>query len=432
MSCSYGPGRYDPLYEEKGMDYPPGYVRWTENRNMQAFQELLAQGRIDVSFLTTHTFPLEKAPEAYDLMLSRSEPFIGILIQYDTDRHPAAGPRSVSLPGPAHHPGAAKVGIGFIGAGSYAQSHLLPNLPRSEDIRLLGVATTTSASAWSSAERFGFGFCTTDPQEILAHADINTVFVASRHDSHAPYVMDALGAGKHVFVEKPLCLKEEELEAITELLQNLREERGAAAPLLMVGYNRRFSPFLEELRRTIPQGPMAIVYRVNSGAIPGDSWIQDPDVGGGRIIGEVCHFVDSVTFLTRSLPLSVYAAVLPDPHHLRDSLQVMLTCADGSVGTIAYLANGDKSLPKERIEVFAHGVAAVVEDYRELFLHARGKRKKRTLMAQDKGQKNEVQAFVDAIRNGGAEPIPLEEVLSTSRVTFKILESLRTGECVKV
>jgi polar amino acid transport system substrate-binding protein len=469
MSCSYGPGRYDPIYEEKGLDYPAAYVRWTENRNMKAFQELLYNKKIDVSYLTTHTFKLEEASVAYDMMLAKSEPFIGILIEYDPQITPvrSSGPtgqaeitqRRVEIgkaQGVRHK--AQGISIGFIGAGSYAQSHLLPNIPKNRNVSLKGVMTASSTGARSAGERFGFEFCTSNEADILENDEINAVFIATRHDSHSQYVLKALKAGKHVFVEKPLCLTVEELEEIklaTDLHRRTqtREEEFSPAdngrgktsvasrddeianppmPLLMVGYNRRFSPLAQLIKKQLGHGPMAMIYRVNAGAIPPDSWIQDMEVGGGRIVGEVCHFVDFLTFLNGSIPVSVHATAMADPNNLNDTLNVSLSYENGSIGTISYFANGDKNLPKERIEIFAHGCTAVLNDFKTLTLHAHGKRKEKKLLSQDKGQKHEVKAFIETILHGIGEVIPFEEIYSASLVTFKILESIRTGKCVRV
>jgi polar amino acid transport system substrate-binding protein len=467
MSCSYGPGRYDPLYEEKGLDYPPAYVRWTEKRNMEAFQELVYTKKIDVSYLTTHTFKLEDAPKAYDMVLAKSEPFIGILIEYDANKeienkaiwlrnNLAADPHrptqnfsGLKLNTSNLKPGA--VAVGFIGAGSYAQSHLLPNIPKGEDIALLGVMTATGTGSRSVGERFGFGFCTGNEGDILDNPEINTVFIATRHDNHADYVLKALRAGKNVFVEKPLCLREDELQKIILAAapqriahpsdgssdpnhydplthSNLTPNTSNLTPILMVGYNRRFSPFASAIKETLGAGPMAMTCRVNAGAVPKESWIQDAEFGGGRVIGEVCHFVDLLTFLNGSLPVSVFANVLDDPSHLNDTLNVSLTYTNGSIGCISYFANGDKSLPKERVEVFAHGCTAVLEDFKRLTIHSKGKSREKKLLSQDKGQKTEVQAFIAAVRNGKEPPIPYDELFSTSLVTFKILESIRTGK----
>ena len=481
MSCSYGPGRYDPVYEEKGIDYPFAYVRWTERRNMEAFQELIYSKKIDVSYLTTHVFKLEDALKAYDMILNKTEPYLGILIEYDADKEIENKPiwikKNLATPvesssnstGQADARGYAA--IGFIGAGSYAQSHLLPNIPKSDGVVLKGVMTSSGTNSRSVAERFGFEFCAGDERDIFESPDINSVFIATRHDSHADYVLKALRAGKNVFVEKPLCLSLLQLNEIAEVMaqgsrpkangieninsddHNLSSEiplgdkrsgfhrdENTTPPinkltnnqLLMVGYNRRFSPLAKIIKEKFNLGPMAITYRVNAGAIPKDSWIQDPGFGGGRIIGEVCHFVDLLTFINGSLPVSVHAVVLSDPNNLNDTLTVSLKYENNSIGTISYFANGDKGLPKERVEVFAHGCTAVLEDFKSLTLYAGGKKKKKKLFSQDKGQKNEVKVFLDAVRNGHGPPIPYDELFSTSLVTFKILKSIQTGQTQKI
>jgi polar amino acid transport system substrate-binding protein len=426
MSCSYGPGRYDPEYEDKGRDYPPAYVRWTENRNMRAFQEALYSGKVEVSHLTTHVFPLQEAAKAYDMIVERSEPSVGVLVEYDASKeHEVSGSRIRLKETVAKTP---NIAVGFIGAGSYAQSHLLPNLPKGGDVVLKGVMTATSAGARSAGDRYGFEFCTTDAGEILENDEINTVFIATRHDTHAEYVLRALQAGKHVFVEKPLCLSREELERIRET-HEAAHSRGAAS-LLMVGYNRRFSPLLRKTKASLGHGPKAAIYRVNAGAIPRESWIQDMEVGGGRIIGEVCHFVDCLVYLTGSLPSVLQAFALRDPDALLDSVAASLSFSDGSVGSVNYLANGDKSMSKERLEVFCGGASAVMDDYRSLVVHKGGKAEKKKLTVQDKGQKAEVAAFLEAVKSGGPPPIAFEELYGVSAATFGILESIIENRAV--
>ncbi|MBL0717193.1 MAG: bi-domain-containing oxidoreductase, partial [Desulfosarcina sp.] len=428
MSCSYGPGRYDPVYEEKGLDYPAAYVRWTENRNMQAFQELIYHNKIDVSYLTSHTFKLEDAPLAYDMMMEKAEPFIGILIEYNPQVtqiiHEKIEVKSSAKGAPP------AVSIGFIGAGSYAQSHLLPNIPTNDNVFLKGVMTATSTGSISAAERFGFEFCAGNENDILKNNDINTVFIATRHDSHADYVIKALNAGKNVFVEKPLCLTIEGLEEISSLYNSKLKTQNSHLSL-MVGYNRRFAPLADRIKKEFGDGPMSMTYRINAGKIPSDSWIQDMEIGGGRIIGEVCHFVDFLTFINGSLPVSVYAAVLREPENLNDILNITLSYKNGSIGTISYFANGDKSLPKERVEIFYNGCTAILDDFKVLAIHAKGKKKVKKLMSQDKGQKKEVQAFINsrdkACLVSTDNIISFDEIYSASLVTFKILESIRTG-----
>lgn len=430
MSCSYGPGRYDPLYEGKGIDYPPAYVRWTENRNMAAFQELLHAKKIDVGYLTTHVFPLEKAPAAYDLLLKKTEPYIGILIEYDLTREPTRLQGAGAIPlrpiSEDRNPGAVR--IGFLGAGSYAQSSLLPNIPAEPEIERLGVMTATGAGARTVGERFGFGFCTSNAKEIIGNDRINTVFIASRHDSHGGYVLQALAAGKHVFVEKPLCCTEIELADIAEAYRNAKAPDGSR-PLLMVGFNRRFSPLSRLLREKVAAGPMAMVYRVNAGAVPQESWIQDPAFGG-RVVGEACHFIDFLTWLNGSVPVSVHAAALSPSAGVPDTVTLTLTFRNGSIGTVAYFANGDKSLPKERVEVFASGVSAVIDDFKSLAIHSKGRRTEKRLFSQDKGQKEQVRRFIETVRRKENEPIPFEETYSVTLATFKALESIRTGKPV--
>ncbi len=432
MSCSYGPGRYDPGYEEKGIDYPAGYVRWTENRNMQSFQDLLYYGKIDVRYLTTHTFRLEQATDAYDMMMEKTEPFIGILIEYDLQNpfNPLSEP--VYLEKMAPRQKELKAGVGFIGAGSYAQSHLLPNIPKDKQVALVGVMTTTGAGSRSVMDRFGFDFCSSSADDIIGNNKINTIFVASRHDSHATYLIQALQAGKHVFVEKPLCLTELELQMIVELFEALPAQMNERMPLLMVGYNRRFAPFSELIRKELGTGPMAMLYRVNAGSIPADSWIQDPATGGGRIIGEVCHFVDYLTFLNGSLPVSVYATAMSAPNNLLDTVTITITYQNGSIGTICYFANGDKGCPKERLEIFANNCSVVLDDFKSVTIYARGKKKEQKLTSQDKGQAGCVHAFTQAVLTGSAPPVPYQELFNTSLVTFKILESITTGRTLSL
>ncbi len=473
MSCSYGPGRYDPAYEQKGIDYPAAYVRWTEKRNMQAFQELIHSKKMDISHLTTHIYKLEDAPTAFEMILSNAEPFIGILIEYDPQISPITQHKIiVNAQRVGKKPVRSDVNIGFIGAGSYAQSHLLPNIPSNNEINMKGVMTTTGTTSRSVAERFNFEFCTTSETEIVENNDINTVFIASRHDSHAGYILNVLKSGKNVFVEKPLCLTEVELGQIVDSLNsqsadnspemesgqtgeslsnnrlsndnsesinqkgtqlpNQPVHQSSSQPILMVGYNRRFSPLVKKVQKDFGGGPLAMTYRVNAGAIPADSWIQDPVFGGGRILGEVCHFVDTLSFLARSLPVSVYANTMVDPDNLNDTLNISLRYRNGSIGTISYFANGDTSLPKERIEIFASGSTAIIEDFKNLSIYSSGKLKKTKLMAQDKGQKQEVQRFIAAIRNGEGSPIPLVEIYNTSLVTFKIIESILTGSSLTI
>ena len=427
MSCSYGPGRYDPSYEEKGHDYPYAYVRWTEKRNMMAFQELIASNTIDVSYLTSHIFKLNDVPSAYDMVLEKTEPFVGILIEYDFTKEIVRAPILISTKSaPNRKPSA--VSIGFVGAGSYAQSFLLPNIPRTNDITLEGIITGTPSSSRSVADRFGFKFCTNKAEDILQHDEINTIFVATRHDSHGTYVIQALKSGKHVFVEKPLCLTMAELDEITRLVQ--QNANNQSPSLLMVGYNRRFSSLTQMLKNHVNAGPMAMFYRVNAGAIPRDSWIQDPEFGGGRIIGEICHFVDYLTFLSGSLPVSVTANSMSQADNLNDTLTILLRYQNESIGTVHYFANGSRAVPKEYIEIYTSGTTAHLHDFRDLSIFTSGKPTRNKLITQDKGQKTEIRLFIEAVRNGSSSPTPFEQIHNASLVTFKVLESLKSDTVV--
>ncbi len=422
MSCSYGPGRYDLNYEEKGIDYPAAYVRWTEKRNMQAFQELLHTGRIVIDYLTTHEFPLDDAPKAYDMIVSRSEPFLGVVLKYDVDKALKWAPVVVN-----RHKSVGKVGIAFVGAGSYAQGSLLPNIPRNDDkVVCKGVMTNSGTTSKRVAERFGFEFCTSNTEDILENKDINTVFIATRHDSHAEYVKKALQARKHVFVEKPLCLNVEELDEIEKVYyQNPMSH-------LMVGFNRRFTPLAKHLKKSLGPVPVSMIYRVNAGAIPADTWIQDLTISGGRIIGEVCHFIDFLTFICGSLPTRVYASALPDPNHLNDTVTINLEFKNGSIGTVAYYANGSKSLAKEYIEIYQAGLTGILKDFKELEIFTKSKPQRKKLLNQNKGQAFMVKAFIDLIKNGGKPLINPEEIFAVTKATFAVVESLQNRQVVSI
>jgi len=415
MSCSYGPGRYDLNYEEKGIDYPPAYVRWTEKRNMEAFHHLLADGKIDIDYLTTHEFDLVDAPKAYDMIVNKTEPYLGIIIRYDTNK-PVEQDKKIIVSQP---PPEREINIAFIGAGSYAQGNLLPNLPKWNYISRKGVLTNTGTTSKRVAERFHFEYCTSNEDDIIKSESANTIFIATRHDSHAEYVIKSLSAGKHVFVEKPLCLTREELDKITEIK--------AATPgkQLCVGFNRRFSPLSVFLRKHIGTGPMTMVYRVNAGKIPADTWIQDMELGGGRIIGEACHFIDYLTWLNGSLPVSVYAAALPDTEAKNDTVNINLSFENGSTGVVAYYANGPKSMPKEYVEVFRSGASGVIDNFKKAEFYGR-KKVKKSLFNQDKGQKQMVEGFLQSIHEGEAL-IAFDEIVAVTKASFAVLESLKTG-----
>lgn len=426
ISCSYGPGRYDPSYEEGGLDYPAPYVRWTENRNMQTFLYLLSQGKVRVEPLITHRFSIANAVAAYDVILGKTnERSIGVLLEYGSE--PVLD-RALPVAKASQEPPSGDFHVGFVGAGNFAQAHLLPPL-KEMGVSLWSVATSTPLSAKTAASKFGFRHMTTDALALIRDPNVKAVFIATRHDSHARYVVEALRAGKLVYVEKPLAVDAEQLEAIVQAVA----ETGNRA--LMVGFNRRFSePFrhIKEFFRACRE-PLVIHYRVNAGFLPKDHWYQGPEQGG-RIVGEGCHFVDCLQFLTGSRVVRVYAECLGSDNARyvnRDNVAITLRFADGSVGVIEYLGNGDRSLPKERCEVFGGGMVAVMDDFWKLTLAKNGKTK-RLRFNGDKGHTAEMRATLEAMRNGSSMPIPFEGLLETTRVTFAVHDSIERGQPIEL
>jgi len=404
MSCSYGPGRYDADYEEKGVDYPIGFCRWTENRNMQAYLEMC--DRLDISLLTTHTYALDDAINAFDMIVDKSEPFAGILIRYNIETEPETKILLQEPPAAAGQPR-----VGFLGAGSFAQKFLLPDIGKQAE--LIGVATASGNNARNVADKYGFTYATGNSNDILDDDDINTIFIATRHNLHAEQVLAALQKGKNVFVEKPLCLTTDELERIAGAYR-----QGTAR--LMVGFNRRFAPLLQKIKKALPDGiPVAMNYRINAGAIPADSWIQDPDIGGGRIAGEVCHFIDLVLFLAGSPFARVDSHIMKTASGLNDTLVIALAFADGSVANISYFANGAKSLPKEQLEVHCGGQSWVLDDFKRLNIY-NGSRKKSSTGGQDKGHAREVELFLQAVSDGSPAPISFEDIYQVTAATLSI------------
>jgi predicted dehydrogenase/threonine dehydrogenase-like Zn-dependent dehydrogenase len=426
VSRSYGPGRYDTAYEQKGRDYPIGYVRWTETRNMEAFLHLAGQGKLDLKSLITHRFPVERAPAAYDLITGKShEPSLGVLITYSdhaTDiRRLALVPRE-SSPAPQK-----SVTLGVLGAGSFATGTLLPAMKNISGLELVGICAATGSHARYAAEKFGFRYCATDEQEILADPAINTVLIATRHNLHAAQTLAGLRAGKHVFCEKPLCLSEEGLSEIVRVYQN-----AGGRPRLLVGFNRRFAPMAVRMKEFVGKigEPLALHYRVNAGYIPPDHWVNDPEQGGGRILGEACHFVDFLTFLAGALPIEVQTRGLGHAgQYSGDNAIISLTFANGSQGTITYLANGDRAYSKERVEVFGGGATAVLEDFRRLELVRDGRKQSfNSRWRQDKGHRGEWPAFTDALLKGDESPIPFLDLVSTTLATLGAAESQKSGK----
>lgn len=420
ISCSYGPGRYDPAYEEEGHDYPAGYVRWTENRNMSAILDLIAAGSLNVARIITHRFPIAEAAKAYDLVTGKvSEPFVGIVLTYPEGKE-TQGERSVVVNPDAYTRPPQGLRLAFVGAGSFAQAHLIPHLVKL-DLDLVCAVTATPANARSVAEKFGFAQASTDALAVIDGAEANTLFIATQHDTHGDYTARALEAGKQVFVEKPLAINREELERIGTIAAKGNDR-------VMVGFNRRFSESFVAVKKHFGgvREPLAILYRVNAGHIPLSHWTQRPEQGG-RIIGEGCHFIDTMQFLTGARPVSVAAAAIRSENaevRNADTVSITVTFDDGSVGTLLYFANGAKSIPKEYCEVYGGGRTAIMDDFRRVTL-ASGTKSVLKKFDGSKGHREEVQATIEAMRSGGPMPIGFQSLYDTTLVTIEAVERLQ-------
>lgn len=423
VSCSYGPGRYDTSYEEKGLDYPIGFVRWTEQRNFEAVIDMIAAGRLDTRPLVSHRFAISKAEEAYEL-LEKGSP-LGILLEYpmvDVETE-SLRQQTIALASPS--PATGNVRVGFIGSGNYSTAILIPAF-KDAGAQLGTIASMGGVSGVHAGRKFGFEQTTTDSDSVFADPAIEAVVIATRHDSHAPLVEQALVAGKHVFVEKPLALTLDEIDRIER-----QYHANSTSKILMVGFNRRFSPHVQKMKSLLNavKEPKAINMIVNAGAIPAEHWTQNPDIGGGRIIGEACHFIDLLRFLVGAPIASFQVASFGNASGVAvtdDKASITLRFEDGSLGTILYFANGHKSLPKERLEVFTGGRVLQLNNFRMLTGFGWPGFTKMRLWRQDKGQKACAAAFVRAVREGAGSPIPFDEVLEVSRVTVEVADALRS------
>ncbi|WKZ40265.1 MAG: bi-domain-containing oxidoreductase [Anaerolineales bacterium] len=426
-SRSYGPGRYDANYEENGQDYPIGYVRWTEGRNFQAVVDLMASGKLNVEPLISHRFDIVDGVKAYEVITGKKkEPFLGVLLKYP-DVEKLEGSKVIRF-NVQTFKRSNVVTLGVLGAGLFANSTLLPILKANKDFELVGIASSGGLHAQHSGKKFGFQYATSSEDEIINDSKVNTVAILTRHDSHADLVVKALKAGKHVFVEKPLAVDSRQLAVVSKQLKT------SPKSLLTVGFNRRFAPLIQTLKSQIADRnePLHAHYRVNAGFIQSNHWTQDPAIGGGRIIGEACHFIDVLTFLVGAPPVSVTAHALPNNgKYSEDNVSMTFTFPDGSIGVVDYLANGDKSVPKERLEVFCEGMVAVLDDYASLTTVRDGKKKVEN-GAQDKGWKGEMAAFAEAIKSGGEAPIPYEQLIGVTRSTFAAVESIRSRNPVEI
>lgn len=439
VSCSYGPGRYDPLYEEGGQDYPVGFVRWTEQRNFEAVLDMMADGRLDVAPLISHRFDLSHAEEAYQLV-AKGGSSLGILLRYPgVAEQSLESLRTSTVRLTADSPRATRptdsVIVGFIGSGNYASQVLIPAFKGTPAI-LKSVASAKGVSGVHAGKKYGFEETTTDSDLVLSDSEVNTVVVATRHDSHARYVCQALQARKHVFVEKPLAITRKGLEEIEKTFREVNAPQTAPAAakaeagalLLMVGFNRRFAPHVQKIKALLVgvREPKSFVMTVNAGSIPAEHWTQDPEVGGGRIIGEACHFIDLLRFLAGAPIVSVQVAALGTQGQgsRADKVSFTLYFADGSIGTVHYLANGHKSFPKERLEVFGAGGILQLDNFRRLRGYGWPGFTKMNLWRQDKGQAACAAVFVDAVRLGQPAPIPFEELVEVTRTSFDIVDAM--------
>ena len=417
ISCSYGPGRYDVNYEEGGTDYPFAYVRWTEQRNMEAFLDMVSKGLVHVKPLVTFTFDIDQAEDAYEIVLGKNpQPHIGILLKYAENSN-----KFITSTLLKNQP-LKKINVGFIGAGSFAQSYLIPNV-KSFGASLDTVVTSKGITSKNVGDKFGFNVCSADIKDVLEKEDINTVFIATPHSSHATQVIESLHANKNVFVEKPLAISKDELNEIikTKTSNNLP---------LMVGFNRRFAPICVAIKKEFENSnePKVINIRVNAGFIPKDHWTQIPEIGAGRIIGEMCHFIDLMQFFTNAEPVKVYADCIQSKNEklkLDDNIAITVKFDDGSLGNLTYVANGDKALPKEHIEIFSAGKVGVINDFQNGSYYSSNKSK--SLKSSGKGHQQEIQTFLTALMEGKDSPISFRSLCLTTLTTFKIIDSLKTG-----
>lgn len=427
ISRSYGPGRYDPFYEENGNDYPLGYVRFTEQRNMETFLQLLSEGKVEVASLITHQFDVDQAEEAYQLIEGdKTEPYLGILMNYAPQVKSGTSTKISINTTPINKE---KISVSFYGAGNYATSNLLPQLSKSSDVDLNGLVTASGRTAQGVAKQFNMRFCAGDLAEVLG-SSTDVLMVTTRHDTHAPAVVQALSSNKHVYVEKPLALNVEELSKISE---KLKESAGQ----VMVGFNRRFSPCTQQLVEHFSKvnTPKVVNIRINAGMIPSDHWIQDPEVGGGRMIGEGCHFVDLASALVDSNPTKVMAVGTRKGSGsalLNDNLGVVLTFEDGSIANITYTADGSKAQSKEYVEMFGGGLSGTIDDFKKTTLYSGDFDKKvKKLPAQNKGQKEMLEAWIEGLKSGTPAIAP-ETILLNSLATIQAIESLTIGDSLNV
>lgn len=419
VSRATGPGKFDPLYENKGIDYPLPFVRWTTQRNMEYFLQLVAERKIKLDKLISHRFTLDRALAAYAMILKGSESYLGVVINYDSKGKQPKKKVALAKPASVKAATATKINIGLIGAGLHASTGILPALKTFKDVNLVGVADIEGFKGKHAGQKYGFDYCVTDYHELLRDANINTVLILTRHNLHAGMIIDALKADKHVFVEKPLAMNLDEVKEI------LKHSQGSAKRL-MVGFNRRFAPHSQKAKEWLGKVDNVVVNcRVNAGFVPGESWVHDASEGGGRVVGEVCHFVDLIQHLSGALPIRVTAEATNEKGS--DNLIISIKLENGSVASILYASQGDRLLPRERFEVFAGNAVCVIDNFKNLFFARDGKSKNQKSLSLNRGYREQFVALFDSILNGKPIPVDMKEYVYTTLTTFAIIESIKTG-----
>ena len=430
IARSYGPGRYDHNYEESGSDYPIGYVRWTEGRNLEAVVDLIKQDKLDVSSLITHRFQIDHAEDAYALITSKqNQNYLAVIITYPEGENQQTGKNTITFSSKHIPSGSKKLNVGVVGAGKYANAVFLPIIKKNPCVDLLGIVSAKGLNAQQSARKFDFTYAGSHTDTILKDKKIDLVAILTQHADHADLVTKGLQAGKHVYCEKPLAITRKQLESIIQKLQKNKH------PYLTVGFNRRFAPYSILLKSFFIDRvePIYAHYRVNAGFIPSSHWLHDLSKGGGRLIGEGCHFIDYLIFLVGQIPESVHTKAMPDNgKYTNDNFVITMAFSDGSIGTISYLANGNKSVGKEYLEVFCGGKIGILDDFRKLQLFGQSTKKKREYFKQDKGHASAWNEFVNAVIENHEAPIPYAELIGTAYVILACDQSLRTGQPVNI
>ncbi len=430
VSRSYGPGRYDQTYEENGGDYPIGYVRWTESRNLEAVVDLIKRGELNVASLITHRFPIDHAEEAYALITSKhKQNYIGVIITYPEGENQQTKENIITFSSNHISSRSKKLNIGVLGAGNYANAVFLPTIKKNPHTDLLWIVSAKGLNAQQSARKFGFTYAGSHTDTIFKDKKIDLVTILTQHANHADLVKKGLQAGKHIYCEKPLAITKKQLESIIPELQKKNH------PYLTVGFNRRFAPYSIRLKSffTDRVEPIYAHYRVNAGFIPSSHWLHDPSKGGGRLIGEGCHFIDYLVFLVGQIPERVQTQALPDNgKYTSDNFVITMTFSDGSIGTISYLASGNKSVGKEYLEVFCGGKVGILDDFRKLQLFGKSIEKKHKYFKQDKGHASAWNEFVNAVINNSEAPIPYTELIGTAYAILACDQSMQTSQSVNI